>query len=134
MKEQFVTYKIALKLKELGFNKGCFGAYQLTFEEESEPFNTVEIIPLKWYDNNNHRLDGSLICTAPLWQQAIDWLREDHNINISISIMVDERYNGWRLEIRRKRKHVYENFCYQTFGYAREQAILKAFELILQTI
>lgn len=130
MKEQFVTYKIALKLKELGFNKGCFGAYQLTFEEESEPFKIVEIIPLKWYDNNNHRLDGALICTAPLWQQAIDWLREKHLLNISIRVMVDSRYNGWSVEIRRDRKYIGEGLCYQTYERAREHAILKALELI----
>ena len=28
MKEQFVTYEIALKLKELGFDKPCFGYYR----------------------------------------------------------------------------------------------------------
>ena len=29
MEEQFVTYEIALKLKELGFNEECFGYYHV---------------------------------------------------------------------------------------------------------
>lgn len=82
MKHLFVPYAIALILKEKGFNQGCFAAFQLTFEENEEPFEIVEIVPLKWYDNNNHRLPSRFICTAPLYQQVIDWLWDNHQILI----------------------------------------------------
>jgi hypothetical protein len=69
MKKQFVTYPIALKLKELRFSEPCLGYYP----------------PLKkeltiWY-NPEITNEGEFVL-APLWQQVIDWLEEEHNIYI----------------------------------------------------
>lgn len=74
MNEQFVTYKIAKKLKELGFDEPCF----------------------KYYDEEVKKIEDSLFETrwgyepktnyvfSPLWQQATDWLREKKDIQINI--------------------------------------------------
>ena len=132
MKEQFVTYKIALALKELGFDEEC----------------------LAYFNNDKYR---DLICTcengmdgdftvyhysgdvnAPLWQQVIDWF-DNKNIIIGIDINpgtlfyrvhLYKRYyhNPGRLVIRKYfLSGEFDNFISKE--EAREQAILKAIEL-----
>jgi hypothetical protein len=81
MKEQFVPYEIALKLKEKGFDEPCLGYYtQYTGIEEnafsiySNPIKNSDINTPEWYTGKD--------CAAPLWQQVIGWLREKHNLRI----------------------------------------------------
>ena len=75
MNEQFVTYDIALKLKELCFNEECLGFYHgRTFNEER--------FKRYLYENT---------ISAPLWQQVIDWFRKSWKIHIEIS----HHENGW---------------------------------------
>ena len=59
MKEQFCTFEIALKLKELGFDEPCLGYYEQTLD--SRPLIIT-----------NYEED--LYLKAPLWQQAISFL------------------------------------------------------------
>lgn len=127
MKEQFVTYDIALKLIELGFNEECLGFYHgRTFNEER--------FKRYLYENT---------ISAPLWQQAIDWFRKSWKIHIEIS----NHENGWGsyLSIEkfgdRFAKGYYAKIPYfiintievgcsfRSYDIAREQAILKAIEL-----
>lgn len=73
MKEQFATYEIAFKLQEKGFDEPCFmywnpkvdGSMQLWFSD---------VEPLM------------MICTAPLWQQVLEWLRVKHDMHIIIKL------------------------------------------------
>ena len=78
MEEQFVTYEIALKLKNLGFNEGCLAIFYrgkfMNGRIEPYVWNLVNSIKTN-SDSNN--LD---IVTAPLWQQTIDWFREKYRI------------------------------------------------------
>ena len=76
MKEQFVTYEIALKLKELGFDEDCLGYYTITNKGLLYPYNMHEYI---------YRKD--FLCTAPLWQQVWSFL-DDNGVTIGI-IFVD---------------------------------------------
>lgn len=123
MQEQFVTYEIALKLKELGFNEECLCTYVVkTKELHRNPSNDMigeEIEePYTWINSKIH----SSVCTAPLWQQAIDWLRENKDLCI-FTIKCNEReYNSIIL-------NKWESKTYISYEEAREQAILKAIEL-----
>ncbi len=81
LNDQFVTAEIALKLKQLGFNESCLGYYT---------YNNITKYKL-WYpvgDYKNSNCENTDI-TAPLWQQAIEWLKEKHNIRISIDLHSD---------------------------------------------
>jgi len=78
MKEQFVTYEIAKKLKELGFDEPCFGYYVGLGDNKDDPFKLVEIKCEK--GQFEHLADN--VFPAPLWQQAIDWLFEKYKIAI----------------------------------------------------
>lgn len=105
MKEQFVPYDIALKLKELGFDEECLGY-----------FNNDKILKniLNPKDCNNTFLKGLNLLSAPLWQQAIDFLKKR-------KVLVAERWDGWE----------YGAYDWDDFIYCetKEEAILKAIDI-----
>lgn len=75
MKHLFVPYKLALKLKEKGFDEPCLAHWKW-----SPKFSEGVLYRLKFSctdKSNAHR------CQAPLYQQVIDWFREKHSIFIS---------------------------------------------------
>jgi len=76
MREQFVPYEIALKLKELGFDGLCltkYGMASLRIYENYKPYRNSE-------DRYNGGSFCNDLCAAPLWQQAFDWFRDKHNL------------------------------------------------------
>lgn len=106
MNKQFVTLDIALKLKELGLDEPCLAYYTttnpVTLDRDGNLTNFV-LLSLKrrgelvghgtcknslfqWLKDND-KTSGecytlSNAVAAPLWQQAVDWLREEHKIQI----------------------------------------------------
>ena len=74
MEKEFVTYEIALELKELGFDEPCFGAWV-----NNELFIT---------ENENPKIQSLSInqCTAPLYQQAFRFLREKYGLEDDFSM------------------------------------------------
>ncbi len=77
MQKEFVTYEIAKKLKELGFDEPCL-AYYAKSESFYDIPNTFFMHPSGIeYEN----IKGSSFL-APLWQQAIDWFYYNHEILI----------------------------------------------------
>jgi hypothetical protein len=75
MENEFVPYEQALALKELGFNKECFGYYT------GDKMHLV-IRPAMSRTN----IPDSYVVTAPLYQQAFRWFREKHNLFCEIQI------------------------------------------------
>ena len=59
--KNFISYDLALKLKELGFNEECFGVY----------YNK---------DGDVRIYDGKEKGDAPLWQQAFKFIRDKYNL------------------------------------------------------
>ncbi len=78
MKNQFVTYPLSKKLKELGFDNECLGWYmppnQLIYDRKC---------PKSFKNLNSEMFNGS-VCSAPLWQQIIDWFETKFNLYIKI--------------------------------------------------
>jgi len=70
MKEQYVPYPIAVEMKALGFDEECYAYYDK--DGEAYEFEYYDI------DRTNSTLQseygGDKDCTAPLWQQALEWL------------------------------------------------------------
>ena len=131
MKEQFVTYEIALKLKELGFDKECFSAY-------TEDGGLMDIGNYSNYDRIGELDDHSyyISCLSPLWQQVIDWLRERYNLCIEIQCPQREfDFYSWTIHeplgINDEEYNckTYEDGFTNNYYKCREQAILKAIEL-----
>lgn len=71
MKKEFVPYELALELKKLAFNERCCAIYPLGSEK----------LQLWQYKSpiTNFLLTDSYI-TAPLWQQAFDFLKEEFGL------------------------------------------------------
>lgn len=69
----FVSYEIALALKEKRYNEMCFGMYMR------------EILKERCYCQNSEFQEEhqKVFIAAPLYQQVVDWFREKHNLEIS---------------------------------------------------
>ena len=128
MKDQFATYEISLKLKELGFNEECLAIYinlvlkPIIQKPISGEFN------YKFKSVRNSVIVNSENCSAPLWQQVIDWFRDKHNLDVIISSNL--LGYGFIIYNRYPPKNILDNRVFQTYFEAREQAIFKALELI----
>ena len=90
IKEQFVTYEIALKLKELGFDEGCFAYYYVSrvislnrYFDSDLDWNNIDLQIVK----NSKFIAPEFYAAAPLWQQAQSFL-DDNGVIIGI-IFVD---------------------------------------------
>lgn len=131
MEEQFCTYEIALALKELGFNEKCFGYYKTKLCDNDTP--TLNILECNYNSGKYITLPEEFHTDAPLWQQALDWFREKHKIDIDI--LTDRTSTP---------KYTYEmsiymggmdyqvitsGDLYKTYEEARTEVILRAIEL-----
>ena len=71
MKEQFATYEISIKLKELGFDEPCLGRFDICNTEELKEMYEVKYFftPINNYFNSECKT-----INAPLWQQVQSFL------------------------------------------------------------
>jgi hypothetical protein len=92
MKHLFVSYKIASKLKELGFNEECLMKWKKEAQDKYDLYYDRDM-----YSNLEN--EPFTICSAPLYQQLIDWLETK-----GYFIEVFEEFGNWNLCI-----HYYEN-------------------------
>ena len=128
MKEQFVTYEIALKLKELGFGEECLARY----EEYELVISQSNLIGKRKF------------IQAPLWQQVIDWFRNEKNLEINITQwgvkvyikdILQPPYYIFDIETAKQYnddwiyQSVNDDLEYKTYEEAREASILKAIEI-----
>jgi hypothetical protein len=66
MKNEFITYKLALRMKALGFDEPCLAGYSTSNEN------------LEYYSRPLITKD-SFSVDVPLYQQAFKWFREKYN-------------------------------------------------------
>lgn len=136
IKDQFCSYEISLKLKELGFDEECFGVY---IETNGEPILRYNLPHLESQDKVNYIYERAIL--TPLWQQAIDFLEtKGYYINITRVFQwspLPIKFLGWCIYIGTENPEeelecnsYYVNHYYSTKQEAREQAILKAIEII----
>jgi hypothetical protein len=147
MNKQFVTYEIALKLKELGFDEPCIMFY---YESQLAILGQFDSFKHSFRSNSEHtsiEKESEKFVSAPLWQQVIDWFRVKHNIGINITENGDDILDyvaekdasvvlmQFRWFFTNKRDCNYDAIGNATLTYeeAREKAILKAIELISNT-
>jgi hypothetical protein len=85
---EFVSYDIALAMKELGFDELCLVCYyqdKLRLTTDEEPL-VYELEDNSWRRNS----DFNNSVTAPLYQQAFRWFRENYNFKHTINWDYDE--------------------------------------------
>lgn len=139
MKNQFVTYEIALAVKKLGFNEPCFAYFkgsEFRFAINVNDRITCRLFILK---DSSDLLNED--CIAPLYQQVIDWFREKYKLNIRFDFVDIDRCafvienlsniapNFGIPEIL-EASSVANKEDFISYFKAREQAILKAIQII----
>ena len=83
MEKEFVTYEIALALKELGFDESCLNFY----------FRGEALIEMK----ATHTFKEDSECVkAPLYQQVFRWFREKYKIECYVNSYWNENDSSKR--------------------------------------
>lgn len=77
MTKEFIPYEQAVELKELGFDKPCFGYYnskkEITFNTDGKP------VTKDWVWKGNECLPTDMTI-APTYSQTFDWLLDKHHL------------------------------------------------------
>ena len=79
---KFINKQLALKLKEKGFDKPCFGWYDTQITDNNELYLNVKKGNYK--DLLEYTNDFEWIIDAPTIEQVLEWLREEKDIDIVI--------------------------------------------------
>ena len=96
MKNEFIPYEQALAMKELGFNKPCFGYYSGGENYISEEGKTNSSC-------NKPDMRGKY-CTAPTYRQAFRWFREKHKLDSTVQPTYSTKYQYRMFHIEVKTK------------------------------
>ena len=127
MREQFCDYEIAFALKELGFDEECCKYYH--YETLSD---FIEEGDLYYFRNSVNKDDD--ICSAPLWQQVIDWIREKHDLHIEVDRYTGENgihiFIGWIYGDFEEEDVPTDKDYKESYFEAKRVAILEAIEVI----
>jgi hypothetical protein len=118
MKKEFVTYELALKLKELGFDEPCLAYYE-----------GVELTHGMLNDIGKKRY-----LQTPLFQQAFRWFREKYELFHSTNYQDDNSGPGsFDYEILDKRgKHQQDDDApeFDTYEEADLACLIKLIEIV----
>lgn len=112
LKDIFVPYEIAQKLKEIGFDEPCLAYYDDKLIEITYPIFSF---------NNKYEP------IAPTYEQVFKWFREK-----GYHIIIDKVSDRYGYFIRQKERIDGETKT-DIYEQAREQAILKTIEIYEQT-
>ena len=128
MKNQFASYEIASKLKELDFDEECIAWYYLP----ANATNKNDYILALDSETPENQI---VYIKAPLWQQVIDWFREKHKIDIypePTYSLTEYSFKVITVQGKSKRQEYWGSMSkvYKSYEKARENAVLKAIELI----
>ena len=89
MKEkEFVTYELALRMKQVGFDEPCLSVY--TSAEKLRVPTKFSIVNNILNGEYNDDFIPVIKCVAPTWQQAFRWFRDKYNLYPSINIYNDK--------------------------------------------
>ena len=124
--EYYVSLEVAKLLKEVGFDWKCNGVF---LSEDGTQYAFIKADAV--CDNNNSKYNPYNI-SAPTLDVSQRWLRETHNLHITIFSSSQE---SWMFRITKPYEKL-ENGVYgedfYTYEEAQEAGIKKALELILE--
>lgn len=141
---KFVDKQLAIKLKEKGFDKPCFGWYDGKLDIDKLHLNVASKNNCTYKDLLDYAKDIDDIIDAPTTDQVLEWLREDCGLHIAMvcsrdfDIDADGRELGswvyWWYEIY---AHLSANLIYQEEEKEYEtydEAILDAIEYVVNNL
>jgi hypothetical protein len=137
MKNLFVPYKIALKLKEKGFDEPCIaeyimdGVFSIHAQDAGEDMPPI-ISEFNAFTNSKPNwIPEHFKASAPMYAQVIDWLREKNKLFIILDCKNTKYPNGnWECEVHRNNEREYGHFGFETYYEALNKAIEEALNLI----
>lgn len=137
--EDFVSYELALKLKELGFDYDCYYYYTKRYLD-----NVVVCLSSKESPADYNKMSGN-VCSMPFLGQAQKWLRENWDLHIDVYPIADcsldadgqvcEEWNYWTFDIMHvmsTRNIVEDEEQYGSYEEALSAGLSAALELIEQ--
>lgn len=140
---KFVDKQLAIKLKEKGFDRPCFGWYDIENNDDKLILNVHEGT-LSYKNLLEYTNDIKTIADAPTTDQVLEWLREDCGWYIAMvcsrnyDIDADGRVLGswvyWWYEVY---AHLNANLIYQEEEKEYEiydEAILDAIEYVVNNL
>lgn len=89
MKEQFVPYELAVKLKELGFDEECLAHYIKNNQYQIDKDKILLHVGRLDYDDIYKEY---VLENIPLWQQAFDWFREKYDLFVKIDFFQSDEF------------------------------------------
>ena len=103
MKNEFLNYKEALALKELGFDESCFGYFvRNTFIKWSDDSTSPKKCTNTFLKTHNPTWLGEVVedekSSAPLFQQAFRWFRVKYKLFGKVFLVVHERKYAWQID------------------------------------
>ena len=133
MKSLFCPYELALELKELGFDEISLFCYDTIYE--GNPLSHCPHLLL------NSQLEGfeNEPISAPLWQQALRWFREKHNLEASIQRMPPEVYGKGKGDIKNYLLYIWaenlnprgqQTLHFDTYEEAEFECLKKLIEIV----
>ena len=137
MNEDFVTYELAVKLKEKGFREKCIAYYWEKINEHTPSFLVEDNMPedgLYILDllSNHNQAEWSPFIDAPTISQVLKWLRKEKGLHIEILHFFSKK-TFWDFEVA----HIgsYERWwnnleLFDTY----EQAVLAGIKYVLDNL
>jgi hypothetical protein len=135
MNKEFIPYKEALALKELGFDEPCIAFYTVIPEDEINWFTIPEqgitdktsFGSSKNYNSKYFEEEGTI--SAPTFSQAFRWFREEYDITQTIARDGSLAKEGaWAYTIIYK--SIYFNDGYLTYEEAELACLIKLIEIV----
>jgi hypothetical protein len=99
LKSLFVTYELALKLKEKGFDEECLTNWDINGIPHLSKYLSTSVKNSYYSKDNGFNPN---VCSAPLYQQVVDWLESEKNILIDIThnyYFEGRSINTWHISI-----------------------------------
>jgi hypothetical protein len=116
MNKEFIKYEEALALKELGFDEPCFGLY-------APPSKTVFL-------HHYGLLSAKEQILAPLYQQAVKFIRDKYNLCYAIDPYDDGTYDYTIFNPYITDEEDFEEGPYKTYEEAELECLKKLIEIV----
>ena len=127
MRENFIPYEQALEFKELGFDEPCI--MQWTYAPELI-FCTKDYGHPKFKTNKESFSDSGGDCiSAPLYQQAFKWFREEYDLFSFITTVEGTDFDGFNFSFWLKDYNLDRMQVLDTYEEAELACLIKLIEI-----
>lgn len=144
---KFVNKKLAIKLKEKGFDRPCFGWYYINtpcgrIDEDINYYSTNSrgvIYEDCLYSNNLDDFYGNT-ADAPTIEQTLEWLREEKNIHVNAlplrknSISKQDNRLAFDVRVSYFKEEIFHYYDLDTFYFNYEDAVTAGIEYAINNL